>query len=238
MNKRVLVVGGSKEFSGAPQLAGVAALRYGAESVLVMTPEKVAWAINASSPDLMTYKLEGDYLSMKHEEVILKKLETADILVIGNGATTHPETLELMRSLSLWYGPKVIDADALRAIESTEINNAILTPNTGEWEYLNEAIDIDKFVASQDIVVVQKGKTTKVFDGSQIFEQKVNEGLHKAGMGDVLAGLCAASLAKGLPLFEAAKDAVKVGSKIAANIEDEIGGKHFLASDVANFIDD
>ena len=48
---RVLVVGGSEEYSGAVYLAGIAALRSGAESVIVMAPEKVAWALNALSPD-------------------------------------------------------------------------------------------------------------------------------------------------------------------------------------------
>jgi len=86
---RVLVVGGSEEYSGAVYLAGIAALRSGAESVIVMAPEKVAWALNALSPDLITRKLRGKYLALSHKAEIMRQLKTADVLVIGNGATTR-----------------------------------------------------------------------------------------------------------------------------------------------------
>ena len=53
-NGRLLIIGGSPEYTGAPALAGVAALRSGADSVVVAAPEKVAWAINRLSADLVT----------------------------------------------------------------------------------------------------------------------------------------------------------------------------------------
>ncbi|HEY4488031.1 MAG TPA: NAD(P)H-hydrate dehydratase, partial [Candidatus Paceibacterota bacterium] len=73
---RVLVIGGSEEYAGAPYLAGIAALRTGAESVVIMAPEKVAWTINALSPDLMTRKLKGRYLTKAHERTIRRQMET------------------------------------------------------------------------------------------------------------------------------------------------------------------
>ena len=62
-NGRVLVIGGSKEYTGAAALAGLAALRSGADWVTVAAPEKVAWAVNCLSADLVTVKLKGDYFS-------------------------------------------------------------------------------------------------------------------------------------------------------------------------------
>ncbi|MBV9349710.1 MAG: bifunctional ADP-dependent NAD(P)H-hydrate dehydratase/NAD(P)H-hydrate epimerase, partial [Patescibacteria group bacterium] len=132
---RVLVIGGSEEYVGAPYLAGICALRSGAESVIVMAPEKVAWAINALTPDLVTRKLKGKYLSMTHLPQIRRQLRTADILIIGNGTGTKPGTTRLLRALMEWEGKKVIDADALKVL-SFPVENAILTPNEREWKLL------------------------------------------------------------------------------------------------------
>ena len=60
-NGLVLVVGGSKNFAGAVALAGLAALRSGCDLVKIIAPEKVAWAINSYSPDLVTMKLKEGY---------------------------------------------------------------------------------------------------------------------------------------------------------------------------------
>src|SRR3989344_5602997 len=135
---RVLVVGGSEEFVGAPYLAAIAALRAGAESVIVMAPEKVAWALNALSPDLMTRKLRGKYLSRAHESVIRRQIKTADILILGNGAGTRPGTAALMRSLMRSPIAKVVDADALKVLQNNQVENAILTPNEREWKLLEK----------------------------------------------------------------------------------------------------
>ena len=57
---RDLVIGGSKDYIGAPALAGLAALRTGVDLGVVAAPEPVAWTINNYSPDLITRKFEGD----------------------------------------------------------------------------------------------------------------------------------------------------------------------------------
>ena len=58
-NGYLLIIGGSEEYVGAVILAGIAALRAGCDSVTIAAPEKVAWAINRYSPDLITYKIKG-----------------------------------------------------------------------------------------------------------------------------------------------------------------------------------
>jgi len=232
MTKRVLVVGGSEEFTGAPYLAGMAALRAGAESVIVMAPERVAWALNALSPDLMTRKLKGTYLSGAHRAAIEKQLKTADVLVLGNGAGTRPATASLMRSLSKWSGPKVIDADALKVLRGTSVRNAILTPNQGEWKPLERHSGIEALLSNGN-VIIKKGNPTTILFAKRTFRQpRTNQGLAKAGTGDVLAGLCAAYLAAGLPLFDAAKRAARTGNTIADILTKRKKGYYFLASDI------
>ena len=230
--KRVLVVGGSEEYTGAVYLAGVSALRSGAESVIVMTPEKVAWALNALSPDLVTRKLKGKYLSLAHKVYILKQLKTADVLVLGNGAGTLSGTAALMRALCKWSGPKVIDADALKALRGNAVRNAILTPNEGEWTLLERGNDIKKLL-TRNIVIIKKGAPTKILSGKKVYSQKrTNAGLQKAGTGDVLAGMCAGFLAQGLSLWDAAKKAATTGNTIADVLEKKKRGYYFLASDI------
>ena len=164
---RVLVVGGSEEYSGAVYLAGIAALRSGAESVIVMAPEKVAWALNALSPDLITRKLRGKYLALSHKAEIMRQLKTADVLVIGNGATTRSGTAALLRALCEWPGKKIIDADALKALRGNKISNAILTPNSGEWKLLEKNNDIKKLLAKN--VIVKKGMPTEILSAKKKF---------------------------------------------------------------------
>lgn len=232
--KRVLVVGGSEEFAGAPYLASIAALRAGAESVIVMAPEKIAWAINALSPDLMTRKLPGKYLSRAHERVIRKQMHTADILVLGNGATTRPGTAALMRSLVRSSLPKVVDADALKVLRGNKVSYAILTPNEGEWKLLGKNNDIKKLLATN--VIIKKGSPTKILSGSREISVRTNKGLAKAGTGDVLAGLCAGFLAQGLSPLAAAKKACETGNTVAQILTRKKKGYYFLASDIVDEI--
>ena len=65
---KILIIGGSQDYVGAPELAANAALsilRSGSDWVTVAAPEKVAWAINTISPDIITKKIECDYFSLK-----------------------------------------------------------------------------------------------------------------------------------------------------------------------------
>ncbi|MBI4093906.1 NAD(P)H-hydrate dehydratase [Candidatus Kaiserbacteria bacterium] len=229
---RVLLVGGSEDFVGAPYLAGIAALRSGAESVVVMAPEKVAWAMNALSPDLMTRKLRGKYLSRAHERAIMRQTKTADILVLGMGAGLHSKTKELMRALIRLPLPKVIDADALKALRGNEIENAILTPNQGEWKSLERESDI-RALLQKGNVIVKKGFPTEIWTRRVHISVKTNKGLRKAGTGDVLAGMCAGFWASGLSPLDAAEKACRVGNDIADILTKKKKGYYFLASDIA-----
>ena len=229
--KRVLVIGGSEEFVGAPYLAGIAALRAGAESVIVMAPENVAWAINALSPDLMTRKLRGKWLSRAHLRAIRAQMRTADILVLGNGAGVRPETAALMRSLMRTPILKVVDADALKVLCGIGIVNAILTPNEREWKLLMGQNEIQKLLAANSIV--RKGFPTVILTGLQKFTLRTNKGLSKAGTGDVLAGMIAGFLACGLSPLAASMRACAVGNDIANILTKKRRGYDFLASDLA-----
>ncbi|HDJ04911.1 MAG TPA: NAD(P)H-hydrate epimerase, partial [Candidatus Bathyarchaeota archaeon] len=67
---RLLVIGGSAVYFGAPALVASAALRTGVDLAYIAAPEKTAQAISTMSPSLITFKLEGDHLNRLNIPVI------------------------------------------------------------------------------------------------------------------------------------------------------------------------
>lgn len=98
-NGRLLVIGGSKDYSGAPAIAGMAALGAGADLVYVAAPKNAADAIKATSPDLIVKSLEGDYLALNHLDEILELVENVDAVLIGPGSGINDDTSKLFNVL-------------------------------------------------------------------------------------------------------------------------------------------
>ena len=69
-NGRALIIGGSEDYIGALALAGLACLRSGCDLVTIAAPEKVAWAVNCLSSDLITKKVKGTYFKLSHANEI------------------------------------------------------------------------------------------------------------------------------------------------------------------------
>jgi len=125
---KVLIVGGSKDYVGALALAGLAALRSGCDSVTIFAPEKVAWAVNCLSADLITKKFKGDYFKLSHAKEIIKLSKDFDCVLIGNGIGLKSNSF-VKTIIKKIKKPLVIDADAIKAILLKNVNNSILTPH-------------------------------------------------------------------------------------------------------------
>ena len=81
----LLVIGGSKIYSGSPGLNALAAMRCGTDLVTVASPERAANIVASFSPDIITYPLEGDFLSLNQLEEIGKLPGRFKACVIGGG---------------------------------------------------------------------------------------------------------------------------------------------------------
>src|SRR3989338_5849512 len=124
-NGLVLAVGGSKDFAGATALAGLAALRSGCDLVKIIAPEKAAWAINAYSPDLMTVKVNGNYVNSKYFRIVKKEMKRYGVLLIGNGIGLMEESKKPYRRIIKEIKKlKVIDADAIKSISMDGCENS------------------------------------------------------------------------------------------------------------------
>lgn len=233
-NGRVLVIGGSPEFTGAPTLASIAALRSGADSVVLAAPAKVAWAVNALSPDFVTKKLPGAHLSMRHYSTLMRAADEAHVVVMGMGVYERPSTMALLRKLaSQIRKPKVLDAAALFAFDPRRLTNAVLLPNPKEYERLARRVDPLELVRA-DNVLVRKGRRARIYAANRIYENRSgNAGLTKAGTGDVLGGLVAGFIAQGNSPLQAAINAVYVLGKLADHLFEERKWYSYLASDLA-----
>lgn len=237
-NGRVLIVGGSPKYVGAPTLAGLAALRSGADLVTIAAPEKVAWAINCLSPDLITYKVKRARFATKHALEIADLANTMDTVLIGNGIGIGAASF-VRKVIPLIKVPLVLDADALKAIHRVE--NCLLTPHRKEFEIysgrklrgnLKEEIKQVMEAAGNNVILL-KGKIDIIATSQKYkLNRTGNPGMTKGGTGDTLAGFCTGLIAQGMEMFEAACLAAEINGKIGDNLARKYGYS-YLASEIA-----
>jgi len=223
---KVLIVGGSKTMSGAPAMAGSAALRSGAGIVKLLVPESVFVPIVSKTTELMCVPMKETMfgtLSKHNLSEILELIPSFDSLVIGCGMSVDENTKELL------YGiirnceiPMVIDADGLNilAADPSMLLNTkgkiVLTPHEVEMSRLSgstkETIHSDRIEAAGSFArkyhstVVLKGSNTVTASANAdlYLNTTGNPGMATAGSGDVLSGVIGAFLARGLDSFDAA----------------------------------
>ncbi len=226
-NGKVLIIGGSKDYIGAPVLSAMAALRTGVDIVTICAPEKTAWAINTFSPDLITKKFLGEELGLTHTKEIISLSETYDVVIIGPGLGIKKDfVLKLLREINK---PCVIDADAIKVINLEVAKNSILTPHAKEFEILYKNT-IQKPIFDElefemniktikqkmgDNIILLKGKEDIIFSKHRRYVNKSgHNSMTVGGTGDILAGICAGLVAQTQDLFESAKDAAYICGKL------------------------
>jgi NAD(P)H-hydrate epimerase len=250
----VLVVGGSAGFTGAVCLACEAALRAGAGIVFACVPASVAPWIDQRLLEVVTHACEDDSdgrLVPEAADAVLELAARADVVAVGPGLGRSDGTRQLVRILlERLERPVVVDADALWALAGhlewsfARERATVLTPHAGELARLLGqpsarviARRLHAVRAGADdsgAVVLLKGADTLVAGSGRgvLVADLGNPGLATAGSGDVLTGVVAAFLAKGMePRLAAAAGAAAQG--VAAGLAAErCGFAGMIASDV------
>lgn len=239
-NGKVLVIGGSKEYIGAVALAGLAALRSGVDWVTIAAPEKVGWAVNCLSPDLVVKKYKGDDFCASRAKDILKEEKKYDVVLIGNGISLNASSF-VKKYVKESKKPLVIDADALKVISIDWVDNATLTPHKKELELLmkNSGIKNKSELRKKlrNNVIILKGRIDEIITKDKTFYNKTgNAGMTKAGTGDVLAGLAAGFYAQTKDNLKAAKSAAYYNGLIGDILLKKKKGFTYLASDMVEEI--
>lgn len=205
---------------GAIALAATAAARAGAGYVRVSTSQAI--------DGLPSAVVQTDSAVIDDDRI--------GCLLVGPGMGNVPQLLTLALTS---YAPKVIDADAIGQVgEPGRLRGqtAILTPHEGEFQRLFDDVHGSKAeraaeaARQSDAVIVYKGPDTLVAapDGRLGFAPPAPAWLATAGTGDILSGIVAAFVARGMPPFEAACAAVWVHGRAA-----EAAGPHMIADDLA-----
>ncbi|KYH36623.1 MAG: carbohydrate kinase [Candidatus Bathyarchaeota archaeon B23] len=219
---RVLVVGGSETYTGAPALSALAAYAIGVDLVYVAAPEAAANIIAGYSPTLITIKLRGRRLTPRGVEELLPLLDRVDSAVVGPGLGLHERTVEgvwrLLDELEARGIPTLVDADGLKAIAGPKRRfgaPTVLTPHGGEFKILTgrEAMgsleergrDVEEEARRLGVTMLLKGHVDIISDGRYTrYNRTGNPGMTVGGTGDVLSGIVAAYMALGANPFEAA----------------------------------
>jgi len=250
---RLLVIGGSEVYSGAPTLVAEAALRTGVDLAYVAAPEKTAYAISSLSPDLITIKLEGEHLNPGNMSVLGDYVKRVDAVAMGPGLGLHQETKKAVKMLVnvVENAGKalLLDADGLKAFAGFKRKLAVplvLTPHAGEFAILTgkktpaglkqKAVDVQKAASGLNAVILLKGSVDLISDGNRVkLNLTGNPGMTVGGTGDVLSGVVAALLAQKADPFEAAVAGAFVNGA-AGDFVFEERGAHMVASDLVDWI--
>jgi len=250
---RLLVIGGSEIFSGAPALVALAALRTGVDIVYLATPAKTAYAVSSMSPDLITLKLKGDHLTRGNVAALESYLEAVDAVVMGPGLGLHTETREFVKSCVVAVEnagkPLLLDADGLKAFADFKRPlkvPLVLTPHAGEYAVLTgrklpenleeRLVEVQRTAAELKAVVLVKGQVDVICDGKRVkMNFTGNPGMTVGGTGDVLSGVVGALLAQKVDVFEAAVAGAFVNGA-AGDFAASETGFHLIASDLLEWI--
>ena len=251
----VVIIGGSEFYSGSPAFSALSAFRAGADMVRIIAPKRAADIIASFKPDLAAYPLEGLRLNEKHLATLITMVESAKAasrgktaIVVGGGLGRSKETQEtVVDFLSKVEIPAVIDADGINALEGKEdvISGRpfLITPHLHEFFVLTgkeignltmeERIKMVKEQAGRlGTTILLKGQTDIISDGKEVALNKTGSlYMTKGGMGDTLAGIAGALLARGVSPFEAAEASAYINGA-AGELAIKRFGESVMASDL------
>lgn len=217
---KLLLLCGSRGYTGAAFFAAMGALRAGAGLVFLGVPESIYGieAVKLNEPVIFPLPDAGGRLSADAVPEILTRLPQMDAVLVGPGLGQSGGTLAVVRAvLEKAECPVVVDADGINVLSAHRDLlrgrklPTILTPHDGEFARLGGVIGEDRMAAAADLahdlgcVVLLKGHETCITDGVNGYINPTgNPGMAVGGSGDVLAGVITALLGAGLPPLEAA----------------------------------
>ena len=255
---KVLVIGGSKNYSGAPAYASLTSINFGIDLVKTFAPQVVGDVIRGYSPNMIVRTSPGDWLNLQALEEISELIEWSDSIIIGPGFGLEKETeellVEMLKKIKKAKVPLVLDADALKLVKN-HLNlikglPVILTPHEGELNIMTgvklppgDKIEergqvIFNLAKKLDVTLLVKGFYDYISNGKML---KINRTgcpeMSIGGTGDVLAGLCACFNATKNNSFKSACSAAFLNGYIGEYCKKVIGPR-FTTMDLIDNINE
>ena len=204
---KILIVGGSLEYTGAPYFAAMSALRTGADLVWVATVESACTPIKTLAPDVIVLPClgGGSGRALSADDATPGSLSSVfarvDACVIGpglgRGESAWADARAVLDACRVARKPVVVDGDALffAARDPSSVSGlatAVLTPNAGELARLCESVrvsDAASLAAALGVGIIAKGEVDQIFCGGAAATVDAPGAPRRCGgQGDVLAG--------------------------------------------------
>jgi hydroxyethylthiazole kinase-like uncharacterized protein yjeF len=251
---QVVVVGGSRGLTGAVCLSALGAIRTGAGYATVAVPADLESIFEVKLTEVMSVGCASrdGRLRPAASEQILGATSRAASVVLGSGMGREQGTQRLARELTQRIeAPLVLDADGLNAHAgridglANRERPLVLTPHEGEMGRLldrdSSEIKAKRLESAREAaersgaIVLLKGDDTIVTDGERLAINPVSSPqLATAGTGDVLTGVIAALIARGVEPFAATCAAVIAHSRAGRVAGERVGHDSVIAGDVVD----
>jgi NAD(P)H-hydrate epimerase len=231
---RVLILAGSKGFTGAAYIVAEAAIRTGSGLVNLVVEDELQAVLDSKL-------IEGMTVGYSDDARINKLIEQADVIACGPGLSTRAKNKDmLIKFIKNSKCPIVLDADALNIISSDKSlienikNRAILTPHPGEMarligkdiDYIEEnRIEVCKrYSEENEVITLLKGYSTLISNGQEIIVNTTGSSkMASGGMGDCLSGMITSLIGQGIGIYNAGI----LGAYIHGHIGDKLGALRY-----------
>ena len=247
---KVLLLCGSRGFTGAAYLAAMGALRTGAGLVFLGVPESIyaIEAVKLNEPVVFPLPDKDGKLSEEAIPEIMARLPQMDAVLIGCGLGQSEGTLAVVKAvLENAACPVIVDADGINVLSAhRDILRGrqyptILTPHDGEFARIGGCLTADRMESAAalardlDCIVLLKGHRTCISDGRTGYRNTTgNPGMAVGGSGDVLAGMIVSLLGQGIAHLEAAACGAWLHGAAGDLCAEELGQYAMLPTDMLN----
>lgn len=238
---KVAVIGGSKDYTGAPFFASMSAFRAGAELVYVLAYPEAASVLKTYSPDLIVKTVSEFSVGSSFSDELSRFLDGVHAIVVGPGLGLEDDAKSaVLCALASSHVPIVLDADALSLVAHDEkcnqaVRNAchdrkvpiVFTPNVPELKRLAKSMDLDENADAKEVakslgpaaVVVAKGPADLVVSRDRCATVKLSGSEKRVGgQGDILAGCIAISSAWAIRAQEASDSGINYNNFVSCVI--------------------
>ena len=248
---KILLLCGSKGYTGAAYLAAMGALRSGAGLVFLGVPESIyaIEAIKLNEAIVFSLPEEDGKLSADAVPAILERLPKMDAVLIGPGLGQSAGVFEVVKVvLEHAQCPVLLDADGINLIAAHKdivrgrTNPTILTPHAGEFGRLGgnpeeRTVAAEAMAKDLGCILLLKGHHTVITDGGTTYINTTgNPGMAVGGSGDMLAGIITALLGQGIAPLEAAACGAWLHGAAGDICAAEIGQYGMLPTDMLNVL--
>ena len=248
---KILLLCGSRGYTGAAYLAAMGALRSGAGLTFLGVPESIyeIEAVKLSEPVVFPLPDDSGKLSEAAIPEILERLPQMDAVLVGPGLGQSEGTFRVVKAvLEQAECPVVLDADGINVMTAHKdilrgrTNPTVLTPHAGEFARLGRD-PADRVAAAENMarelgcIMLLKGHRTVITDGTGTYINPTgNPGMAVGGSGDVLSGIIVSLLGQGIKPLEAAACGAWLHGAAGDICAEEIGQYGMLPTDMLHVL--